>query len=519
MKGEFKGDFSRDTFDPSKHFLRVAMQQGRVSLDADWNEQMDILLHYMQTLAKDIIGPYAGPAGKDLGFGITPSEKDFKIGQGRYYVDGILCENEEVIPCGVSVGAGPIGYYRQLDYPVDKKDFPLPDNTEDFPLLVYLDVWERHISSAEDDYIREKALGGPDTASRSKVVWQVKTRKKAEWLEIVSPNGDLMDICIKVRQEVNWPNLIKTLQPLHRGCLKARANMSSDETDPCIASPEARYRGEENQLYRVEIHRGGKAGVATFKWSRDNGSVIFPVLNITDNKNIMLEHLGRDDRLSLKVGDWVEVMDDAYTLRILSRPTPLTGPRQLAQVDEVDLAEMRVTLKLKENDVLPTYENIKDKHPFLRRWDYQEPDLTKEDEPKFAEDKGFSALLVVEGSCEEDDGWLTLEDGVQICFLPSPDQGNPNMYQAGDYWMIPARTATGDVEWPYEIIKVDQKEAKRSLALPPHGIDHHYAPLAVLKSWNPIDLTDCRCEIKTTCYPPTSPAHAKKGRPAREVER
>ena len=42
MKGEFRGDFSRDTFDPSKHFLRVLMQQGRVSLDADWNEQTDI---------------------------------------------------------------------------------------------------------------------------------------------------------------------------------------------------------------------------------------------------------------------------------------------------------------------------------------------------------------------------------------------------------------------------------------------------------------------------------------------
>ena len=65
MKGEFRGDFSRDTFDPNKHFMRVLMQQGRVSLDADWNEQTDILLHYMQTLAKDIIGPSAGPEDAD----------------------------------------------------------------------------------------------------------------------------------------------------------------------------------------------------------------------------------------------------------------------------------------------------------------------------------------------------------------------------------------------------------------------------------------------------------------------
>ena len=46
-----KGDFTRDTFDASNHFTRVLMQQGRVQLDADWNEQTAILLHYLQSLA------------------------------------------------------------------------------------------------------------------------------------------------------------------------------------------------------------------------------------------------------------------------------------------------------------------------------------------------------------------------------------------------------------------------------------------------------------------------------------
>ena len=57
-----KGDFTRDTFDSGKHFLRVLMQQGRVQVDADWNEQVAILLYYMQTLAADLIGPHGGPA-------------------------------------------------------------------------------------------------------------------------------------------------------------------------------------------------------------------------------------------------------------------------------------------------------------------------------------------------------------------------------------------------------------------------------------------------------------------------
>ena len=57
-----KGDFTRNTFDPLKHFTRVLMQQGRVQLDADWNEQAAILLHCLQTLAADLIGPHGGPS-------------------------------------------------------------------------------------------------------------------------------------------------------------------------------------------------------------------------------------------------------------------------------------------------------------------------------------------------------------------------------------------------------------------------------------------------------------------------
>ena len=37
-----KGDFSRDTFNPRKHYAGVLMQQGRVQIDADWNEQQSI---------------------------------------------------------------------------------------------------------------------------------------------------------------------------------------------------------------------------------------------------------------------------------------------------------------------------------------------------------------------------------------------------------------------------------------------------------------------------------------------
>lgn len=55
-----KADLTRNTFNPFQHFNRVLMQQGRVQLDADWNEQAAILLHYLRALAADLIGPQGG---------------------------------------------------------------------------------------------------------------------------------------------------------------------------------------------------------------------------------------------------------------------------------------------------------------------------------------------------------------------------------------------------------------------------------------------------------------------------
>src|SRR5205823_11695699 len=98
-----QADISRPFRHPRKHYRRVLMQQGRVQLDADWNEQVDILLHYLQTLAADLTGPHGVPMRANgqpgSGFDVEEEEdlrRDFLILPGHYYVDGILCENDEV---------------------------------------------------------------------------------------------------------------------------------------------------------------------------------------------------------------------------------------------------------------------------------------------------------------------------------------------------------------------------------------------------------------------------------------
>ena len=91
-----KSDISRQTFNSRKHYSKVVMQQGRVQLDADWNEQQDILLHRLETQTSDTIGRSGVPAN-DNGFGVmfTPDGQDLVISPGSMYVDGILCELEQ----------------------------------------------------------------------------------------------------------------------------------------------------------------------------------------------------------------------------------------------------------------------------------------------------------------------------------------------------------------------------------------------------------------------------------------
>src|SRR5688572_2930042 len=93
-----KGDFTRDTFKPKNHYERVLMQQGRVQLDADWNEQAAINVRRHATTAADLIGHCGGPANNAaLRVEAVAAANDFQLSAGRYYVDGHQIELENSI--------------------------------------------------------------------------------------------------------------------------------------------------------------------------------------------------------------------------------------------------------------------------------------------------------------------------------------------------------------------------------------------------------------------------------------
>ena len=436
--------------------------------------------------------PAGGPAANN-GFGISAFNpatlkitNDFIISPGRYYVNGRMCEiapqsttftipdptkkqiqvyawsvdqlsfakNQYVQLTGIvgspviaqitdislsthtltltadlsANAANATGTITRLTTYLTQPGFPSGANIAAANYEVYLDVWEREITYVQDDSIREVALGGPDTAARAKRVWQVR---------LETPDA--------VRKRAAVPASAQ---------IKAIAKRSAGASDPCTISPNAQYTGVQNQLYRVEIHDGTAAGVApTFKWSRENGSVVFPILS-GNGAVVTLETLGRDDRFGLQQGDWVEAADDQTVL--------LDSPGTLFQVEAIDPTSMQVTLSGK-----PSF--TQGFNPLLRRWDQTQGDPNAGGWDVTAN----GVVTIVEDSAT----WINLESGIQIQFQ-KPGVGAVT-YRSGDYWLIPARTATGDIQWPQE---ADQdatgKTAYVPLAKSPDGIDHSYAVLA-----------------------------------------
>lgn len=417
-----KGDFSRFTFDPKKHYISVWMQQGRVLLDSDWNEEEQIQLYRSRITNDDVVGLCGAPKHHP-GFAIGTGSGDLTIGKGRYYVHGILCQNEE-----------DVSYSDQPDYmPEDVKS--------DGYYLAYIEAWQRHLTAVEDETIREVALVGADTATRTKTVWQVKLRK------VEKPPEKPEDDCPCI--------------PAHRQAgLAARTGPAGPE-DPCILQQGAGYHGLDNRLYRVEIHRPGMTGTATFKWSQDNGCVACAAEKVEDNRITLKGPVQRAGEVFLP-GQLVELTDELHELSavpgILSTIQSVCG-NVLIFGDGSGISAKDFPLDLK---------------PKVRLWNRCLKGSGSDDGQKTGVD------------------WIDLEKGIQVRFEPNGD------YRCGDYWLIPARRATGQIEWPYNEDKF----------VPKQGIIRYRCSLAVLQksgeAWSL--LKDCR-----RIFPPLTEIEAEGG--------
>ena len=323
------GDITRSTFHPEKHYSAVRKQQGRVDLDADWNEQGEIVAHRVESETVDVIGTTGAPQN-NAGFTVQVVNNALMIGAGHFYIDGILCENEQ-----------PVAISAQPDLP----GFTLPTTAGSF--IAYLHVWERTIIALQDPAIREVALGGPDTCTRLKTVWQVNL--------LPAPTTDANQQPLSCGTKVPaWDTLISA----STATLAARSQPDPTSSDPCLVPSRAGYRRLENQLYRVEIHdNSSTTGGATFKWSRDNGSVVTRLITLS-GVNLTVSSIGPDTVLGFAAGQWVEITDDTHELKGI--PGTLVQLVKVAgQTLTVDSAT--ATGSLNQAD-FPS-------NPLVRRWD------------------------------------------------------------------------------------------------------------------------------------------------------
>jgi hypothetical protein len=428
---------------------RPLLQQGRVLLDADFNAQGAAFARETRMLIRDLLGPHAGPSN-DLGFTLSVVDGRLAIGYGHYYVDGLLAANETSPHDTDTVTAEipPLFYDEQPGYPFPDS-IAAADFAVDQPYFFYLDVWEHLETWFERAEIREIALGGPDTVGLVRVAWAVKAVKMPQQ-KFSAANG----------LPEKW--LDANLQRFSRffgGPGTARFPEMQAWTDPqdnpdaipCIVDPLGGYHGLENQLYRVEIHNGTATnGGVTFKWSRENGSVMAAWTG-QDGTDLVVEGV-HDTAHGFAAGQWVELSDEVGQL--LEQPGVMV---RLVKVEQNRLTYDPATA----SGPIPVRDQML--NPIVRRWDQQ----------------GSKTSPLTNGVVPlTEDSEYTLESGIKIRFLkPS---ANPATYRTGDYWVIPARTASGDIEWPSHMETVGGQSQKVYDFRDPDGISHAYCPLAIV---------------------------------------
>ena len=416
-----KGDFSQIRFNPGKQYTSVLQQQGRVALDADANEQCAINNYLRRTETIDVVGGFGAPID-DPGFAITVAQNEIQIGPGRYYVEGLMCENQN----GLSYGSQP---YLVDPSPADSTLLSeLAQQGGRSVIQVYLQVWQRLVTALDDACLREPALGRADTTARLQTVWRVV----ATLVQTASTDAPrfLLDCCSAMYAQ----KLLRSTGTMSAATSGATADCS------CRPIPAAGYQGLENQLYRVEIHHPGDEIAATFKWSRENGSVVAAIQSISGS-TIWVDSLGPDANLGFQANQWVEITDDTY----LFGETP-NQPGNLYQIQMIHPESLSMTMTTPVIAVDPA------RNARVRRWDQT----------------GVSAGSL--GVSLAANTWLTLENGIQVKF-------GSGVYQAGDFWTIPARTASGQIEWP--------PCGGNGMAFQlPHSTDIHQAPLACIH-WDP----------------------------------
>jgi len=448
-------DRARNSYDARQLYRSVVMQQGRVQLEADWNEATFINSEEIRNEALDIVGPAGTPDdGYAVGFPSTLPPFDFDVAPGIMYIGGVRVWTPQSIQYG--------NQSDWLDNAIDPEWVPVPTANPGNE-YIYLVVREQEVSAVEDSDLKDVALGGPDTAQRTRLIQHVErlATQASDCPTALAAAGPQWQ---KEGLFINESNM-----RLVSAARLTVSFVSSGSSEPCDPVAQGGYLGADNQMIRVMVssfNPGNNTG--TLLWGFDDASFLYRV-NVVDPQTLTLQSAPIDAEHQPQGDQAVEVLMNAAQLangEFVAAPVgaPFTLNPSPYNPD---------TLTLSLPSALPAVYgdgNPADPHPaqvYLRVWQQQ--------------------LNFTPGTA------VTLGDTGVAVTLQTIGAGP---FHVGDYWMFAVRPSTPQQIYPERYLQDFQ---------PPEGPREWLCPLAVI-AWSASGggqvLSDCRNQFS----PLTSPA-------------
>jgi Family of unknown function (DUF6519)/IPT/TIG domain len=316
------GDLARVSYDPSRQWRGLVAQQGRVTVEADWNEAAAIDAERVRQLTLDAVGTLGTPDGgyvvtaipatgsppagaPPAGSPPTSGPGDLIIGPGTLYVGGERLELDT-----------PVAYSAQpdwLDHSTDPRwsapAVPAGTGYE----LVYLVAAEQEVAAVEDPALADVALGGPDTMGRRRI-----RQRFVRWPSPSAVGYQAWDAFVA---SLGGEGL--TFDPATMTLGSATGLQvsftSTGPAGPCQPAATGGYLGAENQMIRVMVTGVSASGAVTFVWGFDDASFLYRVQAAaydagSDTTTVTLASAPPDSYHFPATGQAVELLRDAVQL-------------------------------------------------------------------------------------------------------------------------------------------------------------------------------------------------------------
>ena len=291
-------DRARISFDRTREYRSLVAQQGRVTLEADVNEQTVIASEALRLETIDLIGPTGTP---DNGYLVSvDASGNLTVGPGIMYVGGWRMEFPQAVPVA-----------NQPEW-IDQPPTLSVQNKNDLFIIALL-VSEQEVQAVEDQALREVALGGPDTAARTRLMQHI----------VAVPTPD--NTCAAALKD--WDTILKplglvlepdTLALYFTATLQVSFYPPAGPVDPCCPPAQGGYLGADNQLVRVTVTSyDSTKGSGTLLWGWNNASFLYraTLVNPTANPQILtLSPAPVDSAHTPQINQVVEVLRSTMQL-------------------------------------------------------------------------------------------------------------------------------------------------------------------------------------------------------------